>query len=243
MHFSKNTGKKSSSNVLDMTAGNPYSLMLGFAMPVFLSQVFQQLYNTADAFIVGRYLGTNALAAVTSSGNLIFLLSSFFMGTAMGGGVVISRYFGAKDKKPVSHSVHTMMAFGAASGILLTIIGVIFTPLFLTWMQTDPEVMPEAVEYFRFYFLGAFAVVMYNICCSIMNALGDSRRPLYYLIFSSLVNILLDLLFIGKFHWGVWAAAVATNTPPHWPPSFPRRQAWFCVWYICCKKAISIRWN
>lgn len=210
MHFSKTTGEKPSSNVLDMTAGNPYSLMLGFAMPVFLSQVFQQLYNTADAFIVGRYLGTNALAAVTSSGNLIFLLSSFFMGTAMGGGVVISRYFGAKDKKQVSRSVHTMMAFGAASGILLTIIGVIFTPLFLTWMQTDPEVMPEAVEYFRFYFLGAFAVVMYNICCSIMNALGDSRRPLYYLIFSSLVNILLDLLFIGKFHWGVWAAAVAT---------------------------------
>ena len=210
MHLSKNTGEKPSSNVLDMTSGSPYSLMLGFAMPVFLSQVFQQLYNTADAFIVGRYLGTNALAAVTSSGNLIFLLVSFFMGVAMGGGVVISRYFGAKDEKQVSRSIHTMMAFGAASGILLTVIGVIFTPLFLTWMQTDPEVMPEAVEYFRYYFLGAFAIVMYNICCSIMNALGDSRRPLYYLIFSSLVNILLDLLFIGGFHWGVWSAAVAT---------------------------------
>ncbi|MEY8522353.1 MATE family efflux transporter [bacterium 1XD8-76] len=193
-----------------MTTGNPYSLMLRFAMPVFLSEVFQQLYNTADAFIVGRYLGTNALAAVTSSGNLIFLMVSFFMGTAMGGGVVISRYFGAKDEKQVSRSVHTMMAFGAVSGILLTFIGVIFTPLFLTWMQTDPEVMPEAVEYFRFYFLGAFAMVMYNICRSIMNALGDSRRPLYYLIFSSVVNILLDLLFIGGFRWGVWAAAVAT---------------------------------
>ena len=210
MHYMKNSESKKRTNVLDMTTGNPYSLMLRFAMPVFLSEVFQQLYNTADAFIVGRYLGTNALAAVTSSGNLIFLLVSFFMGTAMGGGVVISRYFGAKDEKQVSRSVHTMMAFGAVSGILLTFIGVIFTPLFLTWMQTDPEVMPEAVEYFRFYFLGAFAMVMYNICRSIMNALGDSRRPLYYLIFSSVVNILLDLLFIGGFRWGVWAAAVAT---------------------------------
>lgn len=210
MHYMKNSESKNRTNVLDMTTGNPYSLMLRFAMPVFLSEVFQQLYNTADAFIVGRYLGTNALAAVTSSGNLIFLMVSFFMGTAMGGGVVISRYFGAKDEKQVSRSVHTMMAFGAVSGILLTFIGVIFTPLFLTWMQTDPEVMPEAVEYFRFYFLGAFAMVMYNICRSIMNALGDSKRPLYYLIFSSVVNILLDLLFIGGFRWGVWAAAVAT---------------------------------
>ncbi len=193
-----------------MTAGNPYSLMLGFALPIFLSQVFQQLYNTADAFIVGRFLGTNALAAVTSSGTLIFLLISFFMGTAMGGGVVISRYFGAGDKEQVSRGVHTIMAFGIVSGLILTVVGVAFTPTFLGWMQTDPEVMPEAVEYFRYYFLGALAMVMYNICRSIMNALGDSRRPLYYLIFSSLLNVVLDLLFIAVFRWGVWAAAVAT---------------------------------
>lgn len=194
----------------DMTTGNPYSLMLGFALPIFLSQVFQQLYNTADAFIVGRFLGTNALAAVTSSGTLIFLLISFFMGTAMGGGVVISRYFGAGDGEQVSRGIHTIMAFGVASGLILTVVGVAFTPTFLVWMQTDPEVMPEAVEYFRYYFLGALAMVMYNICRSIMNALGDSKRPLYYLIFSSLLNILLDLLFIAVFHMGVWAAAVAT---------------------------------
>lgn len=214
MNLKKNTETKTETknrmNVLDMTSGNPYSLMLRFAMPVFFSEAFQQLYNTADAFIVGRYLGTNALAAVTSSGNLIFLLVSFFMGTAMGGGVVISRYFGAKDERQMSRSVHTMMAFGIVSGIILTFIGVIFTPLFLAWMRTDPEVMPQAIEYFRYYFLGAFAMVMYNICRSIMNALGDSRRPLYYLVFSSVVNVLLDLLFIGGFRWGVWAAAVAT---------------------------------
>lgn len=208
--LSENTTHNSTANTLDMTVGNPYSLMLRFALPVFLSQVFQQLYNTADAFIVGRYLGTDALAAVTSSGNLIFLLTSFFIGLASGGGVVISKYFGAKDEQQVSRSVHTMMAAGIAAGLFLTVSGVIFTPTFLRWMRTDPAVMPQAVEYFRFYFLGALALVLYNVCCGIMNALGDSRRSLYYLIFSSLTNILLDLLFIRGFRFGVWAAAAAT---------------------------------
>ena len=206
----RDAGKGDASHVKDMTQGNPYSLMLGFALPIFLSQVFQQLYNTADALIVGKFLGTNALAAVTSSGTLIFLMISFFMGTAMGGGVVISKFFGAGDKEQISRAVHTILAFGIASGVVLTVTGVAFTPAFLRWMQTDAEVMPDAVEYFRYYFLGALAMVLYNICRSIMNALGDSRRPLYYLIFSSVLNIVLDLLFIGAFHWGVWSAAAAT---------------------------------
>lgn len=201
---------KNSVGTKDMTEGNPYSLMLGFALPTLLSQVFQQLYNTADAFIVGKCLGTNALAAVTSSGTLIFLLVSFFMGMAMGAGVVISRYFGARQEQEVSRAIHTVLAFGFVSGILLTVVGVAFTPTFLKWMQTDPEVMPQAVEYFRYYFLGALALVLYNICRSIINALGDSRRPLYYLIFSSLLNIVLDVLFLGVFGWGVWSAAAAT---------------------------------
>ena len=193
-----------------MTQGNPYTLMIGFAMPVLLSQVFQQLYNTADAFIVGKYLGTNALAAVTSSGTLIFLMVSFFIGTAMGASVVISRYFGAGDNERVSRAIHTVMAFGVVSGILLTLVGVIFTPTFLVWMNTDKAVLPEAIEYFRYYFLGSLALVMYNICRSVMNALGDSQRPLYYLIFSSLLNILLDWIFVSRFGWGVWSAATAT---------------------------------
>ncbi|MCI8462800.1 MAG: MATE family efflux transporter [Lachnospiraceae bacterium] len=193
-----------------MTKGNPYSLMVGFALPIFLSQVFQQLYNTADALIVGRFLGTNALAAVTSSGTLIFLMISFFAGIAMGAGVVISRYFGAGDQDRVSRAIHTVLAFGLVSGLLLTVIGVALTPTFLVWMQTDPEVLPEAVSYFRYYFLGSLALVYYNVCRSIMNALGDSRRPLYYLIFSSVLNVVLDVVFLAVFRWGVWAAAVAT---------------------------------
>lgn len=199
-----------SSSVKDMTAGNPYKLMLGFALPIFLSQLFQQLYNTADALIVGRFLGTEALAAVTSSGTLIFLLISFFTGTAMGGGVVISRYFGANDETQVSRGIHTLMAFGIVSGFVLTVVGVVLTPTFLRWMNTDPEVLPQAIEYFRYYFLGGLALVMYNICRSIMNALGDSRRPLYYLIFSSILNVILDLLFLAVFRCGVWSAALAT---------------------------------
>ena len=194
----------------DLTQGNPYTQMIGFAMPIFFSQVFQQMFNTADALIVGRFLGTNGLAAVTSSGTLIFLMTSFFMGTAMGAGVVISRYFGAGEQRQVSRAIHTIMALGLASGAALTVIGVLFTPTFLRWMQTDPQVLPDAIEYFRYYFLGALALVMYNVCRSVMNALGDSRRPLYYLIFSSLLNIALDITFIGGFHWGVWSAAVAT---------------------------------
>ena len=198
-------------NVKDMTVGNSYRLILEFAFPVFLSQLFQQFYNTADTLIVGKFLGTEALAAVSSSGTLIFLMVSFFVGTAMGAGVVISRYFGAGEYDRVSRAIHTTVMLGLVCGVFLTVTGVIFTPAFLRWMDTDPDVLPQAVEYFRVYFLGALAVVEYNNCKSIMNALGDSKRPLYYLIFSSVLNIILDILFIGIFHWGVWSAAAATT--------------------------------
>lgn len=179
-------------------------------MPVLLSQLFQQLYNTADALIVGNFLGTDALAAVSSSGTLIFLLISFFTGIAMGAGVVISRYFGANDHDRVSRAIHTNIAFGLVSGVILTVIGVIFTPTILVWMKTDSDVLDEATQYFGVFFAGILALVMYNIFRGILNALGDSRRPLYYLIFSSILNVLLDLLFVGAFGWGVWSAALAT---------------------------------
>ena len=209
MHTAEKIPKRSRTT-RDMTQGNPYGHMVAFAMPVLLSQIFQQLYNTADTFIVGKFLGTDALAAVSSSGTLIFLLTSFFVGTTMGSGVVISRYFGAGDGENISRAVHTNIAFGLVSSVILTVFGVAFTPTFLTWMKTDPTVLPQAIEYFRYYFLGATAMIMYNVCRSIMNAVGDSRRPLFYLIFSSVLNILIDLLFVAVFRWGVWSAAVAT---------------------------------
>ena len=211
MSISAKTGSAARSlGVRELTVGNPYRLIVSFAMPVMLSQIFQQLYNTADTFIVGRFLGTEPLAAVSSSGTLIFLLVSFFNGTAMGAGVVISRYFGAGDNGRVSRAVHTTISLGLAASAVLTVIGVGLTPTLLKWMQTDPDVMPLAVEYFRYYFAGITAMVMYNICTGIMNAVGDSRRPLYYLIFSSLFNVALDLLFVGVLRLGVWSAAAAT---------------------------------
>jgi len=201
---------RSTKTTRDMTTGNPYKHMLAFAVPILLSQLFQQLYNTADAFIVGRLLGTEALAAVSSSGPLIHLMISFLIGISMGASTVIARYFGAGDPENVSKAIHTHIAFGLCSGAFLTVFGLIFSPTLLRWINTDPQVMPQATEYFRVYFAGVSTIVMYNMCKGIMNAVGDSKRPLYYLIYSSLLNVGLDLLFIGGFGWGVWSAAFAT---------------------------------
>ena len=162
----------------DMTKGSPWRLIAGFALPVLLSQVFQQLYNTADTLIVGRFLGDGALAAVSSSGPLIFLLVSFVEGLTLGAGVAISRYFGAGDDASVERAIHTNIVVSFLSGVFLSVFGVLLTPSILRWMGTDPEVLPEAISYFRYYFAGVLAVVLYNACKSIMNALGDSKRPL-----------------------------------------------------------------
>ena len=200
-----------SNGTQNMTEGNIKKLVIRFAIPVMLSNLFQQLYNSVDSLIVGNFLGKEALAAVSSSGPLIFLLVSFFNGTAMGAGVVISRYYGAGENEKVSRAVHTNVAFGLVSGTLLTIVGMAATPVILRWMGTAPEVLPNSISYFRYYFLGALAIVMYNIFTGIMNAVGDSKRPMQYLIFSSVLNVVLDLLFVGVFKMGVGSAAVATT--------------------------------
>lgn len=195
---------------LDLTKGNPYKQIIKFALPILISQTFQQLYNTADSLIVGHFRGTEGLAAVSSSGTLIFMMISFFEGLFMGAGVLISRCFGEKDHDGVKRAVHTDLAIGLTAGVILTAVGMIFTPTFLRWMNTDPDVLPEAVEYFRCFFAGSLSLVTYNVCRGIMTAVGDSRRPLIFLIVSSLTNIALDTLFIGGFGWGVWSAAAAT---------------------------------
>ena len=194
----------------NMTVGNVKKVMITFALPVFLSQLFQQLYNTADSLIVGNLLGKQALAAVSSSASLINLLTSLMVGVAMGAGVVISRYFGAGEHETVSQSIHTVTAFGIVAGLGMTVFGVLLSPVLLRWMGTAPDVMEGSVSYFRNYFLGSLAVMLYNVFTGIMNALGDSKRPLYYLMFSSVLNVVLDLLFIGVFRFGVGSAATAT---------------------------------
>ena len=193
-----------------MTEGDPRRVIVSFALPVLLSQLFQQLYSTADTWIVGHFRGTEALAAVSSSGSLTFLMISFFVGTSMGAGVVISRYFGARESEKTSRAVHTTVLLSLIMGAFLTAFGVAATPVLLRWMGTDPDVLPQSIIYFRYIFLGSIPMVMYNSLRGIMSAVGDSRRPLFYLILSSVLNILLDALFVGVFRWGVWAAAVAT---------------------------------
>lgn len=190
--------------------GSIWKGIVAFAIPLFLGNLFQQLYNTVDSLIVGNFLGSDALAAVSSSGSLIFLLVGFFNGIAVGAGVVISKYFGAKDEEGLRKAVHTDVAFGLAAGLVLTVVGMFLAPQILVLMGTPASVLPNSILYFRTYFAGSLAFVMYNIVMGILQAVGDSRHPLYYLIFSSVVNVLLDLLFVGVFRFGVGSAALAT---------------------------------
>ena len=194
-----------------LTEGPIWKGILLFAMPILLGNIFQQFYNTFDSWCVGNFIGENALAAVSSSGSLIFMLVGFFNGVAMGAGVIIARYYGARDFAAMRRAIHTDVAFGLAAGVALSVIGVVFSPTILRWMGTPEEVMPQSVSYFRFYFCGAVFTVMYNIFVGILHALGDSRHPLIYLMVSTVVNIVLDLLFVAVLHMGVGAAALATT--------------------------------
>ena len=193
-----------------MLQGSIWRGLLSFAIPIFLGNLFQQLYNTADTLIVGNFLGKEALAAVSSSGNLIFMLVGFLSGMAMGAGVLISKYFGAGDREKLRAAVHTDLAFGLAAGLVLTVVGVVLTPQILRWMGTPENVLPQSVAYFRTYFCGSVFLFLYNVSTGILQAVGDSRHPLYYLITSSAINVALDLLFVGVFRWGVASAAAAT---------------------------------
>lgn len=200
----------SSSSVTLMTEGNIKKIILSYAAPILIGNLFQQLYNTADALIVGNFVGENALAAVTSVGSLSYLLVGFFTGFATGASVIIAREIGANNKENAHKAIHTAIALGIVLSIILTIIGVCFTPTFLKWMGSPDEVYPMAVSYLRIYFMGSSALIMYNILVGILQAGGDAKHPLYYLIISSLLNIILDTFLITAFDMGVEGAAIAT---------------------------------
>ena len=181
-----------------------------FALPIFIGQLFQQMYNIADSLVVGNVLGKQSLAAVSSSGSLIFLIVGFIYGVFVGAGVVIGRYYGAQKYDMVHRAVHTTVAFGIAAGLLLTVFGIIFTPFILKLMRTPADVLPESIRYFRFYFAGSLGNVLYNAFNGIFQARGDSRHPLYYLMIASITNIILDVLFVKYLGFGIAGAAVAT---------------------------------
>lgn len=197
-------------DAMRMTEGSIAGQMLRFAAPLFLGNLFQQLYNTADALIVGNMLGNDALAAVSATGTLVFLIISLFVGISAGAGVLISRYFGAQDYEKLEKAIHTNVAFSLVAGLLMTAFGVIFTPQLLTWMGTPSDVMDLSVTYIRIFFAGSLGLVLYNGLRGVMQAVGDGKNPLKYLIFCSCLNVVLDISFIGLFHTGVGGAALAT---------------------------------
>ncbi len=184
--------------------------VIRFAMPLLFGNIFQQLYNTVDSVVVGNYIGKEALGAVGSSGSLIHMLVNLFMGVSVGAGVVIARYKGAGDHEGVKKAVHTNVAFGLAVSMVLTVVGVLLTPVILGWMGTPEEILPNSIKYLRIYFMGISTNVMYNIGSSIYRAVGDSTRPLIFLIVSSIVNMVLDVVFIKYMHMGVEGVAIAT---------------------------------
>ena len=194
-----------------MTEGPIWKRIVLFAIPLFWGHLFQQFYNTADTLIVGNFLGSNALAAVSSSGSLIMLLVGLFNGISIGASVIIGKYFGAGNMKALRRAIHTTIGFGLCCGVAVTLIGEIAAPQILHLMGTPDEVLVNSLVYFRIYFMGALGFVMYNFFMGILQALGDSRHPLIYLMISSATNITLDLILIAGFRFGVGAAALATT--------------------------------
>lgn len=194
-----------------MTEGSIWKKIFFFSIPLILGNLFQQLYNTVDSIIVGNYIGSEALAAVGSSGSLINLLIGFCIGASAGAGVVIAQFYGAQDKEGVRKAVHTTIAIAIAAGAILTIVGIVTTPLLLKAMGTPKEVFDQASIYLKVYFGGILFSVVYNMSAGILNAVGNSKRSLVYLMIAATSNIFLDLLFVVVFKMGIVGAAIATD--------------------------------
>ena len=194
----------------DMTRGSVLGQLVAFSVPLLIGNIFQQLYNTVDSVVVGNFVGKEALAAVGSVGPVINMLIGFFNGFATGAGVVISRHYGARQRENVRTAVQTTIAMTILMSIVLSVLGVVLTPALLRMMQTPEEVLAHASEYLQIYFAGLSGLLLYNMGAGILRAVGDTRRPLYFLIFSAVTNTVLDLLFVAVFHMGVAGVAIAT---------------------------------
>lgn len=199
-----------STKVVSMTEGKIWKKLLLFSIPLMMGSFFQQLYNTADSIIVGNYVGKEALAAIGATDNLINTFIGFFMGLSTGAGIIISQYFGAKDEKNVQIAVNTTIGLTFVMSVICTVCALGFRTQMLKLMNTPAEVFVQADAYLRIYFLGVTGLLFYNMGAGILRAVGDSRRPLYFLIFSAVLNIVLDLIFVAGFSLGVEGAAYAT---------------------------------
>ena len=195
---------------VDMTKGNITRHLVNFALPLLLGNLFQQLYNMVDTWVVGNYVSNEAFSAVGTVGPVINTLIGFFLGLSSGAGVVISQYYGAGREEKVRQAVHTALMLTLALGVVFTAAGIAMTPLMLQLMKTPAEVAPEQAAYLRIYFAGVMGLLLYNMGSGILRAVGDSRRPFYFLVVSAVLNTVLDLLFVIKFHMGVEGVAYAT---------------------------------
>ena len=195
---------------VDMTTGNITRHIIAFAFPLLVGNIFQQLYNMVDTWVVGKYVSNEAFAAVGSVGPIVNMLIGFFLGLSSGAGVVISQYYGAHRPDDVKRTVHTAIAMTLVLGVAFTGIGLFMTPYMLKLMKTPIEVMPESTAYLSIYFCGIIGLMVYNIGAGILRAVGDSKRPFYFLMVCALMNTVLDLLFVLKFRMGVRGVALAT---------------------------------
>lgn len=195
---------------VDMTQGSVVGHLVRFAVPLLLGNLFQQLYNTVDLWVVGKFVSNEAYSAVGTVTPIITMLIGFFMGLASGAGVVISQYYGAKKHDQVRQTVHTSIVMTLALGVALSAAGILIIPYMLRLMNTAPEAVPEATTYLTIYFAGAMGLLLYNMGSGILRAVGDSKRPFYFLVVSALLNIALDLLFVIGFGMKVEGVAYAT---------------------------------
>lgn len=195
---------------MDMCNGPIFGKMLVFALPLMLSGILQLLFNAADIVVVGKFSGSHALAAVGSTGALINLFVNVFIGFSIGTNVLVAQYFGARDEKNVHETVHTSILLGIVGGFILIVAGMVFAKPMLEWMDTPEDVLSHAVLYMRIYFIGMPAMLVYNFGAAILRAIGDTRRPLYYLLSAGVINVILNLFFVIVLDMGVAGVATAT---------------------------------
>lgn len=195
---------------VNLTEGVIWKSLLTFTLPLLLSALLQQLYNTVDLLIVGRFAGKIDMAAIGASGAITVLVVALFMGLSTGASVLVAQHYGAKDRAALSKVVHTNFAIALYGGLVLTIFTVIFTPQFLAWIDTPPEVMGSAVRYMRILFAGLIPVMVYNMGSAVLRSVGDSVRPFNFLAIAAGLNIVLDLIFVGAFKMGAVGAGIAT---------------------------------
>lgn len=210
LHLPFHTHHRQARYDVDMTQGSITKHLINFSLPLLLGNLFQQLYNMVDTWVVGNYVSNEAFSAVGTVGPVINTLIGFFLGLSSGAGVVISQYYGAGREEKVRQAVHTALMLTLVLGVVFTAAGIAMTPLMLQLMKTPAEVAPEQAEYLRIYFAGVMGLLLYNMGSGILRAVGDSRRPFYFLVVSAVLNTVLDLLFVIKFHMGVEGVAYAT---------------------------------